>query len=226
MVCTQNPHARGIRRLAGGACALAGLLAAPAAAADPPAGTAGTAGPASPDPPDPLRAFARHNESELRVFGSFELGRGLRFNNPYRLSTQLGQTAESVSLTAPYADLGLGIAFGAPDGLQHGGALHASFALAGVQQAVITPTYLLAYRGPNPFLAYGRLGPSFVLMPDPTIGGEIAAGFAWFFTGKVALAGELVFDVYYGAGTYDVGIATYPIVSGQLGLLIDHEILP
>jgi hypothetical protein len=27
-------------------------------------------------------------------------GRGLRFNNPYRLSTQLGDTAESLSLTA------------------------------------------------------------------------------------------------------------------------------
>lgn len=213
MVCTPNPPARWQRRLAVCACALAGLLAASPAPADEP-------------PEGPLRAFARRTDSELRIFGSFELGRGLRFNNPYRLTTQLGQTAQSVSLTASYADLGLGLAFGAPDGLQHGGALHASFALAGVNQAVLTPTYLLAYRGPNPFLAYGRLGPSIILTPDPTIGGEIAAGFAWFLTGKIAIAGEMVFDVYYGAGTYDVGVATYPILSGQLGLLIDHEILP
>jgi hypothetical protein len=57
------------------------------------------------------------------------------------------------------------------------------------------------------------------------VGGEVAGGFAWFLTGKVAIAAEVVFDIYYGAGTYDVGIATYPILSGQLGLLIDHEFL-
>ena len=91
---------------------------------------------------------------------------------------------------------------------------------------MLTPTYLLAYRGPRAFLAYGRVGPSFILTPDPTVGGELAGGFAWFITGKIAIAGELVFDVYYGAGTYDVGVATYPILSGQLGLLVEHELLP
>lgn len=222
MVCIPNPPARGPRpRLLGWvipACALAGSLVPARALADPPAEAA--------PPAEQLRDLTRKVDSEIRLFGSLEFGRGFRFNNPYRLATQLGQTAQSVSLTASYADLGLGLTFGAPDGLQHGAALHASFALAGVGQAVLTPTYLLAYRGPNPFLAYGRLGPSIVLAPDPTVGGELAAGFAWFLTGKIAIAGELVFDVYYGAGTYDVGIATYPILSGQLGLLIDHEFLP
>jgi hypothetical protein len=199
------------------ACALAGSLVPARAHAEPPAEA---------PPAEKLAALAKRVDSEIRLFGSLEFGRGFRFNNPYRLSTQLGQTAQSVSLTAAYADLGLGLAFGAPDGLQHGAALHASFALQGVGQAVLTPTYLLAYRGPNPFLAYGRLGPSIVLAPDPTVGGELAAGFAWFLTGKIAIAGELVFDLYYGAGTYDVGVATYPILSGQLGLLVDHEFLP
>lgn len=245
-MCTPNPSAPSPpRRLAAAlfpACALAGLLVTTPAHADPPPGASPTAEPGAPSAaaaatapaapavpaadPEPLRVFSRRVESEVRLFGSFELGRGFRFNNPFRLATELGQTAQSVSLTASYADLGLGLTFGAPDGVQHGAALHASFALAGVGQAVITPTYLIAYRGPNPFLAYGRLGPSFVLTPDPTVGGEVAAGFAWFLTGKVAIAGELVFDLYYGAGTYDVGIAPYPILSGQLGLLVDHEFLP
>ncbi len=119
-----------------------------------------------------------------------------------------------------------GVTFGPPDGLQHGGAVHASIAMTGVPQAVITPTYLMAYRGPRAFLGYGRLGPSFVLTPDPTLGVEAAGGFAWFFTGKVAVAGEIVADVYYGAGTHDVAVATYPIVSAQLGLLFDQELLP
>lgn len=206
------------RLLAGPAVALAWSLAATSAAADEPPGADAFA--------EELRALSRRVETDARLFGSLELGRGLRFNNPYRLATELGESAQSVSLTASYLDLGLGLAFGAPDGLQHGGAVHASFALAGVSQAVLTPSYLLAYRGPRSFLAYGRLGPSFILTPDPTVGGEVAAGFAWFFTGKVAIAGELVFDVYYGAGTFDVGVATYPILSGQLGLLVDHEFLP
>lgn len=229
MVCIRYPFAR----LLGGvlpACALAGSLAEGRALADPPAEAAPPAATAAkPDPTDPaeqIRALSRRVDGTLRMFGSLELGRGFRFNNPYRLATQLGQTAQSVSLTAAYVDLGLGLAYGAPDGLQHGGALHASFALAGVGQAVLTPTYLLAYRGPNPFLAYGRVGPSIILTPDPTVGGELAGGFAWFLTGKIAIAAEVVFDLYYGAGTYDVGVATYPILSGQLGLLIDHELLP
>ena len=195
--------------------ALVGVLGARVAHAEPPV-----------DATEQLRALRRQVDSEVRILGSFEIGRGVRFNNPYRLATQLGEDARSVSLTATYADLGLGLAFGPPDGLQHGAAVHASFALAGVAQAVLTPSYLVAYRGPRAFMVYGRLGPSFVLTPDPTIGGEVAGGFAWFLTGKIAIAGELVFDLYYGAGTYDVGIATYPILSGQLGLLIDHEILP
>jgi hypothetical protein len=70
------------------------------------------------------------------------------------------------------------------------------------------------------------VGPSFILTPDPTVGGELAGGFALFVTAKVAIAAELVFDVYYGAGTHDVGIAAYPILSAQIGLLFDHEILP
>jgi hypothetical protein len=91
---------------------------------------------------------------------------------------------------------------------------------------VLTPGFLAAYRGPRAFMAYGRVGPSFVLTPQVTFGGEIAGGFAWFLTSKIAVAGEVVFDLYYGAGTYQVAVATYPIVSGQLGLLFDQEILP
>jgi hypothetical protein len=173
-----------------------------------------------------LRELSAPPTGYAHLFGTLELGKGLRFNNPYRLATQLGATAESVSLTSTYLDLGGAVAFGPPNGLEHGVALHLSFALAGVAQAVLTPTYFAAYRGPRRFVAYGRLGPSVVLTPDPTIGGELAAGFGYFFTARLAVAGELVGDVFYGAGTPVKGITTYPILSGQLGLLVDYEILP
>jgi hypothetical protein len=224
VVCKRRlPVSRSSRRLIP-TCALGALLTTSIARAEEPAPPPAPAAPAI--DPGELRTLGRRVESDYRILASLEFGRGLRFNNPFRLATQLGETAESVSLTAAYADLGLGFTVGPPDGLQHGAAVHASFALNGVQQAVITPTYLAAYRGPHPFLAYGRIGPSFILTPDPTLGGEVGAGFAYFLTGKLAIGGELVFDVYYGAGTHHVGIATYPLLSGQLGLLFEHEILP
>lgn len=172
------------------------------------------------------RQLSRPPSGYLRIFETLAFGRGLRFNNPYRLATELGASAESVSATAPYLDLGTGIAFGPPDGIQHGGALHYTVALAGVSQQVLTPSYLIAYRGPRRFLAYGRLGPSFILTPDPTVGGELAGGFAWFLTSRIGLSSEAIFDVFYGAGTLQKGITTYPILSGQLGLIVDYEVLP
>jgi hypothetical protein len=198
----------------------------PLAHAEEPAPPARDAAPHAPgDAAAELRALMQPPGIDKRIFASLEFGGGFRFNNPYRLATELGSTAQSVSLTASYADLGVGATFGAADGLQHGAAVHASFAMVGVPQAVITPTYLAAYRGPNPFLVYGRAGPSIIVTPDPTGGIEVAAGFAWFVTGKLAIASELVFDVYYGEGTHHVAIATYPILSGQLGLLFEHEFL-
>jgi hypothetical protein len=173
-----------------------------------------------------LRALTRPPSGYAHLVGSAAFGRGLRFNNPYRLATQLGDTPESVSLTASYLDLGAAVAFGEPDRIQHGAAVHWSLALTGVAQQVLTPSYFLAYRGVHRFLATGRLGPSIVLTPDPTPGIEIAGSLSWFLTARIALAGELIFDIYYGAGTPDTGVATYPILSGQLGLLIDYEVLP
>jgi hypothetical protein len=205
-------------------CVPAGASADDGAAPPAPPGVA----PAPPAPDDGLTArwaaLSRPVELGIRLLESVEFGRGFRFNNPYRLATELGSSAQSVSLTATYADLGLGFLIGPPDGLQHGAAVHASFALIGIPQAVLTPTYILGYRAGHPWLAYGRVGPSFVLTPDPSVGIEVAGGFAWFFTGHVAIASEIVFDVYYGAGTQQVAVATYPVLSGQLGLLVDQEI--
>jgi hypothetical protein len=92
--------------------------------------------------------------------------------------------------------------------------------------AALVPAYQLSYHGPRPFLAYGRLGPAIAVAPDATLGGEIAAGFGWFLTGHLAIAGEIDFDAWWGAGTHHVAVATYPVLAGQLGLLVDYEILP
>jgi hypothetical protein len=172
------------------------------------------------------RALSRARSESTHLVAGVHFGSGLRFNNPYRLSTQLGSTGESLSVTAPYAMLTGGFTLGRPDGLQHGAALSASFALSGVGQAVLTPAYLLLYRPGGRALGYGRAGPAIVLAPDLGVGAEVAGGAAYFLTGALGLAVDVAGNLFYGAGTRDVRYAAYPVVSVSLGLLIDMEALP
>lgn len=176
---------------------------------------------------DELQALRAPPGPTFQVLGSLFFGEGFRFNNPYRLQTQLGESAKTVSLTAPYIDLGLGLAVGDAFGLRHGASLHLTFALTGVPQAVLAPTYLATYRGASHrFMAFGRLGPVIALSPNPNLGGEAGVGGAVFVTAKTAVSAEIVGDLFYGASTREVGYPVYPVVSLQLGLLLDHEVLP
>jgi hypothetical protein len=161
----------------------------------------------------------------MQLFATSFVGEGFRFNNPYRLATPLGSSAESVSLTAPYVDIGLGMTFGGARSFSHGLALRTSFATSGVRQAVLTPSYLL-YRRWTRAAAYGRVGAAIVASPDTTWGGELGAGGIVYVRGGIGLAAEIVGDVFYGAGTREVAVATYPVLSGQLGVVIAYEVFP
>lgn len=172
------------------------------------------------------RKLTRPRTRYARTFGTVAMGRGLRFNNPYRLSTQLGEDAESLSLTATYLDLSVNLGFGPPDGLQHGASLHYTTSVEGVGQQVVTPSYIAMIRGDRPTLVYGRLGLPILVTPDLNMGGELAAGLAWFFTGALGVTGELVFDLFYGAATHEVDVTAIPVLSLQLGMILDYEILP
>jgi hypothetical protein len=171
--------------------------------------------------PDPFRTKPGY----VQLFATTFVGEGLRFNNPYRLATPLGDGAESVSLTAPYVDIGLAATFGNPLGLQHGGALRTTAALQGVGQVVMTPSYL-AFRRWRSLALYGRAGVPIVATPDVTWGLEAGLGGTWFFLGGIGVAAEVVGDVFYGAGTREKATVTYPVLSGQLGLVLAYEVLP
>jgi hypothetical protein len=171
--------------------------------------------------PDPFRTKPGY----VQLFVTSFLGDGLRFNNPYRLSTPLGGDAESVSRTAPYVDVGVGATFGNPLGLQHGGTLRTSVAAHGVSQVVMTPSYL-AWRRWSAFALSGRAGVPIVLTPAATWGLEAGLGATWFFLGGFGLAAEVVGDVFYGAGTREKATVTYPVLSGQLGFVAAFEVLP
>lgn len=161
-----------------------------------------------------------------RFFGTFAAGKGLRFNNPYRLDTQLGEEATSASLTAAYLDAGLNLTFGDPDGFQHGASVHVGGAVEGVTQPFVTPGYVLAYRASLPALFYARAGLPILLAPDPNVGGEIAASGSYFFTSGLGLTSELAFDLFYGAATLDAKYSVIPVLSLSLGVIVDYEFLP
>jgi hypothetical protein len=189
--------------------ALAVVLFAPSAAAD----------------VDGLRTDPWDRRAAWSFMATTFIGDGLRFNDPYRLATPLGSSAESVSRTAGYAELGAAALHGDPLGFQHGLALRWSFAIEGVPQSVVTPSYVLWRRFREAAL-FARAGVPVVVSPDVTMGFEASAGAVLFVRGGIGVAAELVGDVFYGAGTREVATPAYPILAGQLGLVFAYEALP
>jgi hypothetical protein len=170
-------------------------------------------------------AYGERRGPWVSVIGTAFVGDGLRFNNPYRLATVLGSTARSVSRTAAYADVGGAFVAGNPGRLAHGFSLRASFAFEGVSQYVLTPAYLMFHRW-EALAVYGRVGVAVALAPDASWGLEGAAGGVWFARGGLGIGVELVGDVFYGAGTREVGTPAYPVLSAQSGLWLSWEAMP
>lgn len=183
---------------------------------------------ATPKPTKPsYRTPLPRAEAYFHGFGSFSLGKGLRFNNPYRLSTELGDSAESLSLTAAYYDFGFGVVYGPASGLSHGAVLHLSIAAQGIPQEVLSVSYTALQRlGNGRSLLFGRAGIPITLEPDLSAGLEAAVGTAYMISAGLGVQGELVGSLYYGAATHDRSVTTIPVLSAQLGLFVDYEVLP
>jgi hypothetical protein len=160
------------------------------------------------------------------LFGTLMFGDGLRFNNPYRLSHELGSDAESVSATAPYLDLAMAATTGKPDGLQHGVRLGWSLSTSGVPQQTITPSYLALVRLARVWMVYGWAGFPVLIEPDLNLGGELALGGSWLVRAGLGATAALVADAFYGAGTRETRAALYPVVSAQIGFFVAYEVFP
>jgi hypothetical protein len=160
------------------------------------------------------------------LVGSVMFGDGIRFNNPYRLSHELGSTGESLSSTAPYLEVAVGATLGRPNALQHGARLAWTVSTSGVPQQVLTPAYLAFVRLAPTWVAYGWAGLPIVLEPDVNVGAELAAGGAWLARAGLGATFALVFDGFYGAGTAESRAAFYPVASAQLGVFVNYEVLP
>jgi hypothetical protein len=184
-------------------------------------------------PPAPARGADRASPAPAPRSGgtpisgslSLSVGRGLRFNNPYRLEAPLGDTAESLSLAATYLDMGVGVSFGRRE-FRHGALLAGSVALQGIGQFVLTPSYLAQLGLTESWGLRGRVGVPIVVAPDTTAGLEAAVGASWLMAYGLGALVELVGDVFFGAATDQTSITTIPMLSLQIGVFFDHQVLP
>jgi hypothetical protein len=157
----------------------------------------------------------------FRTFAELSLGRGLHLNNPYRLGSN-----EAIGLTATYVDFGVGVAFGPPDGLAHGGRVSLLVATDGINQQVVDFSYVALLPLGEHALLRGRAGLPVVLNPDATVGLEMGVGGAWLFTGGIGATAELVGSLFYGAATPERATTTIPVLALQVGAWFDFEVLP
>jgi len=160
-----------------------------------------------------------------RLSTGLSFGRGIRFNNPYRLETELGDDARSLSATAPYAAVSLGVAAGR-SALQHGVFVAGSFALEGVPQEVISPAYLVLYRPEPRWGLRGRGGLAIVVEPDLNAGFEAGLGGLFQLTGGIGITVDLVGSLFYGAATLESSRTAIPVASLELGVAYEYEVLP
>jgi hypothetical protein len=170
-------------------------------------------------------AGASQASRSLRLLAALSVGKGLRFNNPYRLATPLGDTPESVSLSATYLDVGLAALLPAVPRLEHGVALDVLLALDGIGQLGLTPSYLLLFEPRPSFGLRGRLGLPLVVAPDTSIGIEAGIGAQLPVAYGFGLTGELVGTVFFGAATEQKSVTTIPMLAVQLGLCFDERVL-
>lgn len=164
--------------------------------------------------------------SSYHLMGGLSLGQGVRLDNPYRLRTELGAGPESLSLTAPYADVSVGATVGDAGPISHGVRVDTSVALSGVPQEVITPSYLLLVRPTPRFGLLGRAGIPIVVEPDLNAGFEAAGGGIFYVAAGVGVTAMLVGSLFYGAATLDSSRTTIPVLSLEAGLVYDYEVLP
>jgi len=180
---------------------------------------------APPPAPEPAKT-PRYTVGYQHWLGGLYVGRGLRFNNPYRLRRVLGDDGRSLSLGATYLDLHLGRTFSAPNGFEHGATVHLSIATDGIRQEVVTPSYLLLRRLTPRVLSYARAGFPIVLEPDAAVGLEAGLGGAYFFSANLGIGAELDFSLFYGAATIERAVTAIPVASLALGVFFDWEHLP
>lgn len=66
----------------------------------------------------------------------------------------------------------------------------------------------------------------FVLQPDANAGLDLALGGAFFVLSGLGLSASGLFSLYQGAATDERAATLVPVLSLQLGVTVDYEVLP
>ena len=185
-------------------------------------------------------ARADDGRAAVRDRESLPAGRGVREPAHYLALLTAGAglrllrnpELEQQRLAPAFADGFAGYLFSGRAGLGHGFGLGLCTNLASdggfaepvsaAEQWTLAPSYL-AYWDPHPdLLLVAHLGPVFQLSGSGrSRGGEIALGAGYRFLAGIGLYSEVGFSFFGGA--YD---ALHPLASLELGLFLDHEVLP
>lgn len=175
---------------------------------------------------DPIGRAACSGICYLRSQIDAGVGKGLRFNNPFRLQTQLGSNAESLSLSAAYLDLRGVVLFGDPFGWHYGAAASVALAVQGVPQQVVTPAFTTGLPLSEAFWLNGFLGCPLVLGPDFNAGVEFGLEVSYWPRAGWGIYTGLAWDQFWGAATDESTAAAIPILAAQAGLSLQYELLP
>jgi hypothetical protein len=177
----------------------------------------------------PGRALAQPSCSGLcyaRTQLDVGVGKGLRLNNPFRLQTQLGSSAESLSLSAAYLDLRGAMLLGDPFGWHYGGALSVGLALEGIAQQVVTPAFSTGSPLSEQFFLAALVGCPLVLGPDFNAGVELGLELSYWPRAGWGFYSGVLWDQFWGAATDEASAASIPILALQMGVSLQYEVLP
>lgn len=99
-----------------------------------------------------------------------------------------------------------------------------------MRQWVVVPSYVLRMgldSSPLPaWIATARVGLPIVVSPDATVGAELALGAQYFARAGLAIFAELIYDVFVGGRLRDDSRSTHHLLTLEVGVQFELEVLP
>ena len=161
--------------------------------------------------------------SPERYVGMLSSGAGLRLTR----NVDYGQS----TLGPAYVDALAGYLFGGAGALRHGAGLGASIAytddggytepVIALEQLVLMPSYLMRSELGTDFTLLAHAGIPIVVAGGPSCGLELAGALGYRILAGFGAFAELGFDAFLGTAT-----TLHPIVTLELGVFVDYEVLP
>ncbi len=138
-----------------------------------------------------------------------------------------------------YLDVFGGVVLPGRGRLRHAVTLHVTANLSGdgnytfgldpMEQWTFTPAYTARFAlqdDPVPdFLIYGRFGVPLTVSPDFTWGVELDVGAAYMLLAGFGIYAEIGYSMFFGADDRGGDLSIHPLLSGELGVLFDIEVL-